>query len=189
MPDNPKPKGSGGFSRKWRWGVATGLLVAVVTVLASGFMIDTTNTDVFCQTCHEMKPFRASWKNSVHGGQNPQGFAAQCVDCHLPHGNFLEYLTTKAITGTSDVIHHITFNPSEFDWAENAEKNRLKFTYDSACRHCHVKLEPVGVKPGALLAHRAYLYGQTDKKCASCHPHVGHKDMIEMANEFFKKDL
>ncbi|WP_320007550.1 NapC/NirT family cytochrome c [Maridesulfovibrio sp.] len=189
MPVNPKKTGEVGFSRRWRWGVVSGFLIAVVMVLTSGYMVNVTNTDVFCQTCHAMKPFRAAWQNSVHGGQNPQGFAAQCVDCHLPHGNFVEYMTTKAYTGTRDIIMNLVIDPAEYDWAANAEKNRLKFTYDNACRHCHIKLEPVGVKPGALLAHRAYLYGQTDKKCASCHPHVGHKDMIEMANKFFTKDL
>lgn len=189
MPVNPKKKGKSGFSRRWRWGVVSGLLIAVAMVLMSGYMVDVTNTDVFCQTCHAMKPFRAAWQKSVHGGQNSKGFAAQCVDCHLPHGNFVEYMSAKAYTGTRDIIMNLVIDPAKYDWAANAEKNRLKFTYDNACRHCHIKLEPVGVKPGALLAHRAYLYGQTDKKCASCHPHVGHKDMIEMANEFFKKDL
>ena len=189
MPVNPKKKGDGGFSRRWRWGVVSGLLIAVVMVLTSGYMVNVTNTDVFCQTCHAMKPFRASWQQAVHGGHNDKGFAAQCVDCHLPHGNFVVYMSAKAYTGTRDIIMNLYIDPAEYDCAANAEKHRLKFTYDNACRHCHIKLEPVGVKPGALLAHRAYLYGQTDKKCASCHPHVGHKNMIEMANKFFKKDL
>ena len=75
-------------------GIVMGVLLAVITVLASGFMIETTNTDTFCVSCHVMEPFRDAWAVSVHDGDNPQGFAAQCVDCHLPHGNFVEYLTT-----------------------------------------------------------------------------------------------
>ncbi|MEA3548149.1 MAG: NapC/NirT family cytochrome c [Thermodesulfobacteriota bacterium] len=168
-------------------GLALGLLLAVVTVLASGFMVETTNTDTFCVSCHAMTPFRTAWQNSVHGGQNPQGFTAQCVDCHLPHGNFIEYFVTKAKTGTSDVINNLTFDPYTFDWATNAEENRLHFTYDSACRHCHHNLTPPGLPSGGFIAHRSYLLGNTDKQCVSCHPHVGHKDMIETATQFFQK--
>lgn len=176
-----------GNKRAWRVGLAMGVLLALVSVLASGFMIETTNTDTFCVTCHAMTPFRTAWRESVHGGQNPQGFAAQCVDCHLPHGNFVEYLTAKAITGTGDVIQNMIIDPAEFDWAGNADRNRLKFTYDSACRHCHQNLVPPGIPSGGLLAHRAYLRGEANKKCAECHPHVGHKNMRETVDAFFKK--
>jgi cytochrome c-type protein NapC len=31
------------------------------------------------------------------------------------------------------------------------------------------------------------LRGETKKRCAECHPHVGHKNMIEAANRYFKK--
>jgi cytochrome c nitrite reductase small subunit len=166
-------------------GLGIGVLLTVVTVLASGFMVETTNTDTFCVSCHAMTPFRTAWQESVHGGNNPQGFRAQCVDCHLPHGSFIDYFTTKAITGTGDLLHNIVFNPAKFDWAANAEENRLKFTYDSACRYCHYDLTPPGMPSGGFIAHRAYLRRDTDKRCADCHPHVGHKDMIEEAEKYF----
>ncbi|MCP4664900.1 MAG: acetyl-CoA carboxyl transferase [Deltaproteobacteria bacterium] len=173
--------------KAWGVGVIVGLVLAVIMVLASGFMIETTNKDTFCAGCHIMEPFRASWQEAVHGGKNPQGFAAQCVDCHLPHGDFFEFFMVKGITGTGDVIQNLYVDGAEFDWAGNAEKRRLKFTFESACRHCHHVLTPPGIPMGGLIAHRAYLIGETTKKCADCHPHVGHKDMIETANRFFKK--
>jgi len=163
-----------------------GMLLTVIVVLASGFMVETTNTDTFCVSCHIMTPFRTAWENSVHGGKNAQGFAAQCVDCHLPHGNFVEYLTTKAITGTSDVFHNIFIDGKNYDWTGNAEKNRLEFTFDSACRRCHHNLVAPGMPSGGFLAHRAYLQGKTDKRCTECHKHVGHKDMIEEAGRYFE---
>lgn len=166
-------------------GIVLGGIFTVGIVLASGFMIETTNTDQFCISCHEMKPFRQAWRNSVHGGNNPQGFTAQCVDCHLPHGNFMEYLTTKAITGTGDVIEHLTFDGKTFDWKANADKNRPRFTFDSACRRCHHDLTPAGLAPGGLIAHRAYLRGEAKKMCSDCHPHVGHKDMLQKVDAFF----
>lgn len=168
-------------------GIAVGVLFAVLMVLASGFMVEVTNTDSFCVSCHVMTPFRTSWRVSVHGGRNPQGFAAQCVDCHLPHGNFVEYLTAKAITGTGDVIQNIYIDPETFDWMGNAEERRTKFTYDSACRHCHMDLTPPGLPSGGLIAHRSYLRGTANRKCADCHPHVGHDALQEMTEAYFQK--
>ncbi len=75
--------------KAWWVGLARGIAATAVTVLASGFMVEPPNTDTFCVTCHAMPPFRIAWQESVHGGNNRQGVAAQCVDCHLPHGNFL----------------------------------------------------------------------------------------------------
>ncbi len=169
----------------WLIGLIVGILFTVVMVLASGFMVETTNTDTFCAGCHVMVPFRASWRESVHGGRNPQGVTAQCVDCHLPHGNFVQYLVTKAITGTGDVIANLSIDGRTFDWAANAEKNRQHFTYDSACRACHQNLTPAGLPRGGLIAHRSYLRGDADRMCTTCHPHVGHKDMLATAERFF----
>ena len=186
MTDSQKPKKS--ISKKgWWFGLGLGAVLTVLVVLASGFMIETTNTDTFCVSCHAMNPFRDSWKQAVHGGENPQGFAAQCVDCHLPHGNFIEYVTAKAVTGTGDVIQNMIIDVVEFDWMGNSEKRRMKFTYDSACRRCHQQLDAApGMPRGGFLAHRAYLRGDTTKKCAECHPHVGHKNMAEMVDRYFR---
>lgn len=181
------PKRSG-RNKGWWFGLGVGVGLTFVVVLASGFMIETTNTDTFCVTCHAMTPFRDAWKQAVHGGVNPQGFAAQCVDCHLPHGDFIEYVTAKAITGTGDVIQNLTMDLDTFDWMANAETHRLKFTYDSACRRCHHQLDAApGMRRGGFLAHRAYLRGDTTKRCAECHPHVGHKDMADMVQRYFKR--
>ena len=185
MNSSAAPQKSG--KKSWWFGLTIGVVLTIVTVLASGFMIETTNTDTFCVSCHIMTPFRTSWQEAVHGGQNPQGFAAQCVDCHLPHGNFFQFFLVKGMTGTSDVIHNFYIDATTYDWAGAAEKNRLKFTFDSACRHCHHVLVPPGIKRGGFLAHRTYLRGETKKRCAECHPHVGHKNMIEAANRYFKK--
>ncbi len=189
MTSSQKTQSPGKKKGLW-FGLIIGVALTILTVLASGFMIETTNTDTFCITCHAMTPFRDAWAQSVHGGQNPQGFTAQCVDCHLPHGNFVEYVTAKAITGTGDVIQNIITDLEEFDWMGNAEKHRTNFTYDSSCRRCHFNLDLApGMPRGGFLAHRAYLRGDTTKKCVECHPHVGHKNMADIVNRYFKKQL
>lgn len=171
----------------WLAGVVGGVFFTGIIVLASGFMIETTNTDTFCVSCHIMKPFRTAWTKSVHGGNNPQGFVAQCVDCHLPHGGFVEYLITKAKTGTSDIIHNFYIDPYNYDWRAASEQNRLKFTFDNACRRCHRVLLPKGLPSGGFIAHRAYLRGEVKKRCTECHPHVGHKDMLIEVDKYFNK--
>ena len=167
-------------------GVLGGIVLTLICVLASGFMIEATNTDRFCVTCHAMTPFRTAWKNSVHGGNNPQGVAAQCVDCHLPHGNFVEYIAAKGYTGTRDVIMNLTIDVAAHDWAGRAE-HRRDFTYDNACRQCHMDLTPAGMKLSGILAHRQYLLGDLGKRCVDCHEHVGPKHMLSEANEYFQK--
>jgi cytochrome c-type protein NapC len=175
------------LEKGWLLGLAVGIVATVMIVLLSGFMVDSTSDDAFCASCHIMEPFQASWKQSVHGGNNPQGFAAQCVDCHLPHSNFVTYLWVKGKTGLNDVISNLYVDGAEFDWQQNAEENRQHFTYESSCRHCHNDLTPPGLPTGGFIAHRTYLRGDANRACAECHPHVGHKDMLEMADRFFKK--
>ena len=183
----PKPKMSTA-KKMWALGAMFGVVGAMVLVLASGFMVESTNTDEFCVSCHVMEPFRTSWKASVHGGKNPQGFTAQCVDCHLPHDGFVNYLVTKARTGLSDIYHNIWIDGESFDWAANAEENRLKFTFDSACHRCHHNLTPPGISSGGLIAHRAYIRGEANKMCAECHMHVGHKDMLQTVKHFYASE-
>ncbi|CCH50025.1 cytochrome c3 family protein [Pseudodesulfovibrio piezophilus] len=173
-------------SRKLLPGVLIGVVLAVSVILASGYMIQATNTDVFCVSCHVMKPFRTAWRNETHGGNNDKGLEAQCVDCHLPHGGFVEYVATKAYTGTRDIIMNMIIDPSTYDWAGRA-KHRRGFTYDNACRKCHVNLEPEGMRTSGILAHRQYLIGDLDKRCVDCHEHVGHKNMVSEINNYFKK--
>ena len=172
--------------RKGFWlALGSGVLLTVVVVLASGAMVEATSSDRFCDNCHAMTPFRMAWQDSVHGGQNPRGAAAQCVDCHLPHDNFADYLVTKAQTGTSDELHNLTIDAASFDWAGKAARDRRLFTYDSACRRCHHDMTPPGIPFGGVIAHRAYLLKETDRHCVDCHPEVGHRDLFRTVDLYF----
>lgn len=186
MSDKIKPRRSR-WKSPWLWGGFVGAVGILVVVLASGYMVDLTNTDKFCGSCHMMEPFKASWQASVHGGMNAQGFAAQCVDCHLPHGSFFTYLTTKARTGIYDAVQSVRIDAAEFDWKGNAENNRLNFTFDNACHRCHANLLAPGMKRGGFLAHRDYIKGFTQKRCTECHPNVGHKDTWEFVAAHYEK--
>ncbi|WP_290924442.1 NapC/NirT family cytochrome c [Halodesulfovibrio sp.] len=168
-------------------GGVAGFVLTIVLVLASGHMIALTNTDQFCVTCHVMKPFRQAWLASPHGGNNPQGVVAQCVDCHLPHGTLVEYVVAKAYTGTHDVIMNMIIDPYTHDWGAN-RANREKFTYDNSCRKCHTRLQAPKMGIKAILAHREYLRKENKLRCVKCHEHVGHKDMMYYVNKYFNRD-
>ncbi|MBI9081426.1 MAG: NapC/NirT family cytochrome c [Pseudodesulfovibrio sp.] len=174
------------LSKKLLPGVLAGVILAVSVILASGYMIQVTNTDVFCVSCHVMKPFRTAWKNETHGGSNPKGLEAQCVDCHLPHGGFVEYVAAKAYTGSRDIIMNMIIDPYTYDWAARTQYRR-DYTYDNACRKCHADLTPYGMRTSGILAHMQYLIGDLDKRCVDCHEHVGHKNMVTEINKYFKK--
>ena len=176
-----------GNRKGWWFGLAAGVVLTIVAVLASGFMIENTSKDSFCASCHVMEPFRTAWQQAVHGGNNNKGFSAQCTDCHLPHDNFLRYLVTKAKSGTNDFIQNFRIDGATYDWAGRAEERRTEFTFESACRRCHHDLTPTGLPMGGLIAHRTFLLGETNKTCVDCHSHVGHKNLIEMTDAFFKK--
>lgn len=174
-------------TKRWWPGILIGVLLTAVCVLASGFMIEVTNTDTFCVTCHVMKPFRTAWRQAPHGGANAKGVVAQCVDCHLPHGGFVEYVAAKAYTGTRDIILNMVIDPEAYDWIGRSQSRR-EFTYDNACRSCHQNLVPEGMRTSGIMAHRQYLTGTIDKQCVDCHEHVGHKDMITEINKYYGKN-
>lgn len=168
-------------------GGVAGVLISILGVLASGHMIKVTNTDTFCASCHVMVPFRQAWLESVHGGNNPQGVVAQCVDCHLPHGTLAEYIATKAYTGTRDIIMNMIIDPYTYDWSARREY-RTEYTYDDSCRKCHLKLLSPKMGLKAVLAHREYLRKENKLRCVKCHEHVGHKDMMQYVNQYFNRD-
>jgi cytochrome c nitrite reductase small subunit len=165
-------------------GLLTGFILATGGMLASGYMIEATNKDNFCISCHAMKPFRTAWTKSKHGRLNSKGLVAQCTDCHLPHDGLINYISTKAYTGIHDIVQNLIIDPYEYDWIGRTEARR-EFTYDSACMACHQNMTPQGMTTSGILAHRAYLLGDLDKRCADCHQHVGHKDLKTEVNKYF----
>jgi cytochrome c-type protein NapC len=60
--------------KTWWVGLGVGVLLTVVMILASGFMIETTNKDTFCASCHVMEPFRTSWQEA-----SPSGYSHECA--------------------------------------------------------------------------------------------------------------
>ncbi len=79
-------------------GGAIGMLVS----LGIAQMIHATGDDKFCVSCHVMEPMRDAYLNDIHGGKNRVGVKADCVACHLPHDNVLNYVFRKAYNGATE---------------------------------------------------------------------------------------
>lgn len=140
-------------------------------------MIKQTGDEAFCASCHTMEPMAAAWRDDVHGGKNVWGIQAECVDCHLPHDNPVNYLYRKAMTGMHDVWAQFTYDLDAIDWEEKRQ-HREHFTYDSGCLYCHSNLEAASESRNKVfVAHKPYFLGETEKQCVSCHENVGHKDL------------
>lgn len=141
------------------------------------FLVKETGDETFCAGCHSMKPMAEAYREDRHGGNNAGGTRAACVDCHLPHNNPVNYLYRKAMIGMHDVWAELTYDLDSIDW-EGMRDHREDYTYDSGCLNCHSNLEKAGQQNTKMfVAHKPYFLGQTEKRCVSCHKHVGHKDL------------
>ena len=179
-------------NKKIFWGaLICGALLGLGASYVTAVAVDKTGTPEFCASCHEMKPMVDSFKFSIHGGNNPQGFAVHhCTDCHLPHNSLMGYLIAKGISGTKDALAHFGLIKS-VDFKENF-KEMDNYVYDSACLHCHEGIKDpehaVGLSENIKKIHEVY-YWQAKKEgqkvsCVSCHndetmTHFAHPNLLE----------
>jgi len=171
-------------------GAVIGLGISYFTAV----MVDVTGKPEFCATCHEMKPMKETFESSVHGGNNPYGFAAHhCTDCHVSHSSIIAYLVTKGMSATKDalakvgLIHKVDFKENFWEMKE--------YVYDNACLHCHKGIEElkdknfvVGISDNLQKVHKIYYWEAKAKgknvSCVDCHndyvmPNFAHPNLLE----------
>ena len=149
-----------------------------VGIAASWALMDTgihmTGDDEFCTGCHSHKPIGTSYRDSLHGGNNKQGWRATCSQCHISHDSSLHYLWVKGVHGVVDPVMELLKDPYDIDWHGRREK-REHYVYDSGCLSCHKNVEQQSLaNPKAFLPHRDYFANPDQHQCVSCHKHVGH---------------
>ncbi|PHI28123.1 cytochrome c3 family protein [Budvicia aquatica] len=153
-------------------------LVSVGISLLGAEAVKQTGGENFCGSCHEMQPMVKTFQQDIHGGNNPHGFSAECVDCHLPHTSTFSYLVSKGVQGTNDVVKVMFTDTSKIDWISR-RKQREEFVFDSGCLTCHNKLldKTTADNSKSLEMHQHYKDMQqttTPVNCVSCHVTVGH---------------
>jgi cytochrome c-type protein NapC len=184
--------GGGAISRLWRWLRRPSGTITVLTLLVVGFasgvvfwggfntVIEATNTEQFCISCHEMRDnVYAEYQQTIHYS-NRTGVRAVCSDCHVPkdwtHKMIRKVQASRELYGkvmgtidTKEKFEAKRLELARHEWA------RMKAADSRECRNCHAfeSMNTDSQKPRAKKAHEL---GQRDKQtCIDCHKGIAHK--------------
>ena len=184
--------GGGAISRLWRWLRRPSGTITVLTLVVVGFasgvvfwggfntVIEATNTEQFCISCHEMRDnVYAEYKQTIHYS-NRTGVRAVCSDCHVPkdwtHKMIRKVQASRELYGkvmgtidTKEKFEAKRLELARHEWA------RMKATDSRECRNCH-GFESMNTEAQKPRAKKAHELGQRDKQtCIDCHKGIAHK--------------
>lgn len=170
-------------SRTFSLGLLTlgGFLAGIMFWGGFNTVVEATNTEKFCVSCHEMHDnVFAELKSTIHYS-NRSGVRATCPDCHVPH-NWTNKMARKMqaskevwgwLFGTISTrekfvsMRHVL---AAHEW------ERLKANDSLECRNCH-SAESMDISrqsQRAANAHQRFLFsGQ--KTCIDCHKGIAHR--------------
>jgi cytochrome c-type protein NapC len=144
-------------------------------------ILEFTNTERFCTSCHEMHDnVFAELKTTIHYS-NRSGVRATCPDCHVPHE--WTHKIARKMQASKEVWGHLfgtidtrdKFNAHRRTLAEH-EWARLKSNDSLECRNCHTAESMDITKQSARAAaiHERFLFsGQ--RTCIDCHKGIAHR--------------
>ncbi|MGB7295473.1 MAG: NapC/NirT family cytochrome c [Candidatus Aminicenantales bacterium] len=162
-PQTEKPRKK---SRKKRRLIALGGVVFVLLLFAGA--AEYTSHSKFCSSCHYMKPFYQSWKESRHAD-------IECSACHYPPG-IRSFFRVK-LEGLNQVLRYWTkLYVKSKPWAEIPDESCLR-------QGCHDKrlLEGRVQFQRVVFDHKIHLgdlrRGKT-LRCTSCHSQIVQGDHI-----------
>ena len=184
--------GGGAISRLWRWLRRPSGTITVLTLLVVGFasgvdfwggfntVIEATNTEQFCISCHEMRDnVYAEYQQTIHYS-NRTGVRAVCSDCHVPkdwtHKMIRKIQASRELYGkvmgtidTKEKFEAKRLELARHEWA------RMKAADSRECRNCHA-FESMNTESQKPRAKKAHELGQRDKQtCIDCHKGIAHK--------------
>lgn len=177
----------------WIWGLATGaagLAFVLGIVFWGGFntVLEWTNREAFCISCHEMKEnVFVEYRNTIHY-QNRTGVRATCPDCHVPKEWGPKMLrkvqATRELYGkavgsidTREKFEAKRLYLAEREWA------RMKANDSLECRNCHTlkSMDVEKQKPRARKSHE--LAVKNKDTCIDCHKGIAHHKPKGMKEE------
>lgn len=154
-------------SKPWKRVLLILALISVFSYLAFMGAYYATSSSSFCGTCHELKPYYLSWKDSPHNDVN-------CMYCHEFRG-FLGKLNSKA-RGLNYLYQHITGQYTITTQGVVFEQN---------CTACHLG-DYWNYPQTRRLDMKHYEFLKADKSCMQCHRDAGHK-VNNFSQENFRK--
>jgi Nitrate/TMAO reductases, membrane-bound tetraheme cytochrome c subunit len=167
-----------------RWSLGALLAVGFVggIVFWGGFhtVLEVTNTETFCLSCHEMRDnVYQEYRGTIHDS-NRSGVRATCPDCHVPKPWF--YKIKRKIQASNEVLHKVL---GTIDTREKFEAKRLdlakhvwiamKETDSRECRNCHnfSSFDLSRQQKRAQIRHSDAM--EEGRTCIDCHKGVAHK--------------
>lgn len=138
------------------------ITLVLITVLMFAFL-EVTSTPRFCNTCHNMKPYYASWLKSSHKH-------ITCTDCHFPPG--LKNKIKGKFTALSMLVNYFTgvYKRSK-PWAEISDESCMR----SGCHEERLLEGKASFKENIIFDHAPHLKKlRRGKKlrCTGCHSQI-----------------
>ncbi len=155
-------------------------VAGVVTWGGFNTLLEATNTEAFCISCHEMKDnVYPEYRQTAHY-RNRSGVRATCPDCHVPKD--WAHMVTRKIGATNELFHKLA---GSIDSREKFEARRLilakkvwrtmQRTDSRECRNCH---SFTAMRAGLQLAVSRQQHAAAQRNgqsCIDCHKGIAHK--------------
>ena len=180
-----KPKGLLGRLAGRVWVLATGItglafLLGIVFWGGFNTVLELTNTEAFCISCHEMRDnVYVEYRNTIHY-QNRTGVRATCPDCHVPKEWTPKII--RKIRASNELLHKALgsidtpekFNAKRAVLAQH-EWDRMKGNDSQECRNCHAYSYMDYAEQNRRAATRHQTAFNEQQTCIDCHKGVAHK--------------
>lgn len=154
-------------------------------------VIEATNTEEFCISCHEMKEnVYKEYTKTIHYS-NRTGVRAICSDCHVPKS--WGHKMARKIQASNELYHKVM---GTVDTPEKFEKRRLtmakrvwktmKETDSRECRNCH-QFDHMNLDVQDKTARKKHTRSlEEGKTCIDCHQGIAHELPAEEDNVTLK---
>lgn len=164
--------------------LVTGFIAGIIFWGGFHTVIEATNTEEFCISCHEMKDnVYQEYTKTIHYS-NRTGVRAICSDCHVPKS--WGHKMVRKIQASNELYHKAmgtVDTPAKFEAHRLTMAKRvwktMKETDSRECRNCHdfshMNLE-VQDKTARKKHTRSIEEGKT---CIDCHQGIAHKLPVE----------
>ena len=156
---------------------------AAGVIVWGGFntVVEATNRESFCISCHEMKDnvYKEYANNTIHY-TNRTGVRAVCADCHVPKEwgpKMLRKIQASRelwgkLTGTIDTPEK--FEAKRLELAQR-EWARMKANDSLECRNCH-SMQSMNAESQKQRARKQHELAQkNDETCIDCHKGIAHR--------------
>ena len=161
--------------------LAFGFLAGVIFWGGFNTLMEASNTEAFCTSCHEMRDnVFQEIKPTIHYS-NRSGVRATCPDCHVPHEWTHKIIrkvqASKELWGkmTGKIDTREKFLSHRHSMAER-EWERMKANNSRECRNCHhfeYMDYSVQSKRAAYMHSTVLAKGQAT--CIDCHKGIAHR--------------